>query len=608
LKNSIGIDIGSKYIKMVLLSTNKKNSIVKTFLFETPYKSKDSEEIHPEEFVKHLTDSIPRSIFRNSILSVNVPASSVMALIVDLPDMVAKNFNTAAIFQAKAKMIPVPGPDSIFECAYLEKFIEQGKIRHRVLVLKTEKVSVHNITSLFAGLGEAKIEFITPSSFSIINAFPKKSKICENDSAFIDIGHEHTNIDIAQEGKLNFHRNIKYGIKDIISQISNLLNVSEIEAENIIQMQGVFEQSENADKSMQVAWNSVFDSIIQEIRRSANFYKKQSRGRRISHFFLLGGGTKIPELVSSFTAKIGGEWCVLDPFDEMDLDLNKKESVLEPDKNSFFSGALSLAITASPVMQKKDEFNFIGQKLEKKKKLIHQKIASGIAAMAFVVFILIAIFSSLVKNKSLQGQINRSSEDDVLSVKILSSINDLKEERNILKERFSKIKHLSSHRTNPAIILYNIFELVPEDILFEKFSITVPENNKSGNKDSSALTDEPAMGKSTFKKNIEKTIPQPKNNEMGDSLESNLTSKKGGAIEIKPEYIIALDLFCFKNYQKSIELIEECEKNLKASHLFSNIVLSYPEMETFHPKFLDEEEVELTPQKLRKFKIMMSIK
>ena len=161
MKTFIGIDIGKRFTKVVQSSVQgKKIHISKFFLFETPY---EKDKIVPKDFFEKITSNIPKEVLKKAQIGISIPSPSTNLAIIELPKMSPKELKSAVILEAKRKIIPSPGPESVFEYAILKEIKKQEKnVYYEILVLKTERAYIEEVLNLFKFSNGLLPSLITP--------------------------------------------------------------------------------------------------------------------------------------------------------------------------------------------------------------------------------------------------------------------------------------------------------------------------------------------------------------------------------------------------------------------------------------------------------------
>ena len=97
--------------------------------------------------------------------------------------------------------------------------------------------------------------------------------------------------------------------------------------------------SVSQEGSVSLAERTVYDSLVEDVRRSLRFYAKQTGQSFFLKIFLSGGGAPTPGLAEFVNQKLNIECAVFDPFENVEG--KEKLSISNP---SQFTTALGLGI------------------------------------------------------------------------------------------------------------------------------------------------------------------------------------------------------------------------------------------------------------------------
>lgn len=635
MKSAIGIDIGTRFVKVVQIQHQKKSRILQAFFFPLPLVDQNTaapfNNINKQEFSRQILSRIPLASLKDADIGVNIPLSLISVLTIQLPKMNRQELATTAVVEAKRKMLPMPGPDSIFEHIMMGELLVAKTPQMEVLIVKTEKKHVHTLLDLFNSFSGRELNFISPTCHTLMYLLPKNFEENQKDTAFIDIGYDSLNITIAQRGRLYFNRNIKFGLRNMITYMAESLHISFEKAENFLREVGVPEVREDlkdkrkeeeniehpkgsglkeasspADAPMgelQISWETIFNRILHEIRRTGTHYKEQSAGRRIENFFFLGGGSQIKGLVSNLVNQIGGNCKIINPAQEMNISLDNKQSQpVNEEEWPLFAGALSIAMSL-PFVKQKQTINFLPLELKRKNIIAYRQI--GLLFFSFLIMFLLGIASAgiFLNNQFIKSSIQKVEEKALPYRNILEKSDQLQREKEKRMAEISGIKKISLEKQDMASLLDGIVRCVPQKIYLTKLSI---EEKKT---DSMAPPPPPKAALGGEK-------PPSSASQGGDSMEKgslsamnmgegDTTNKGSTAFQ---QYTVELQAVCVTDYEEVLKLAQEFKKGLEESAQFMNVVLILPKIETIVPVIDSQEEVQLTQPQTRKFSIKAEVR
>ncbi len=500
-----GVDIGSKYTKIVELEHKVKTRLVNAFLFPTPLKvSKGGDkEVDPEPFVKAISSFIPTSSLRRAKIAVNLPPMSITAFSVFLPLMSRKELAYAAINEAKQKMIPPSGPGHIFDCLFLGETMVNKIPRSEVLVIRTEKFYVQRIIEIFKGADEFPA-LISPASTILPDIVPKEAWGKDRAAVIVDIGASYLKISICSDAHMVFMRNIVFGLEDIIQDFARQLAIKPAEAEEAIKIHGVpdvpfdpkdkvaiaeeimrqkYEASLSAVSSaelqvnlleLRLLWQPYIERISQELRRSFVFYNERSEGRRIEQIFFIGGGSNIQNLRKVLSSFVGGECKEVFPFaqiaHELPVDHKFKKEI---ESSAIFASAASLAF-AIPLKKgvKDSQINFLPTELKQKSAVASRRMIALISGVCLISVFILAAVQLFFANQMVKWNI-RDAEKKLSKVKRVSE--DLKVmdiSQGKIKQLGQKVETLVKSRPEFSLPLNELVKAMPEEIVLDVCVLT----------------------------------------------------------------------------------------------------------------------------------------
>jgi type IV pilus assembly protein PilM len=509
-----GVDIGSKYTKVVVLEHGVKTRLVNGFLFPTPSQvSKGGDkQVDPEAFIKALTAFIPAASFRRAKIAVNLPPMSITALSVFLPLMSRKELSYAAINEAKQKMIPVAGPNHIFDCLFLGETRINKVPRAEVLVIRTEKLYVQRIIDIFKGVEEFPA-LISPASTILPNVVPKDAWKKDQAVVIVDIGAAYLKISISSDANMVFMRNIVFGLEDIIQDFAKQLGITAVAAEEVIKEHGIpivafdpkdkvaiaeeimrqkYEASLASPASpeaqvnlleLRLLWQPYIERIAQELRRSLVFYNERSEGRRIEQIFFTGGGSYIKNLRSIISSFGGGECKDLLPFAQIPHDLPKdnkfKDEVVS---SAIFASAASLAF-GIPLKkgQKEVQINFLPAEFKEREAKAARRLILLIIWFCFVgVFILLST-QLFLSNHMIRWNIQTIEKKLTRVQRVSEDLKSLDKSQSKIKQRSQQIEDLINGRLDYPLVLEGLAKDTPEAIVLSKCTLDDKKLDIEGN-------------------------------------------------------------------------------------------------------------------------------
>jgi len=161
----------------------------------------------------------------------------------------------------------------------------------------------------------------------------------------LDIGSISSSLVVYGKGQQFFTRDLPIGGHNFVKELSEKKEIPYIEAQDMLYKEGLASvinmnsEDNESDGAVGIAERTVYDNLVEDMRRSLRFYAKQTGQSFFLKVFLTGGGASTPGLATFVNEKLNIECDVFDPF--QNIDGKDNISALNP---SQFSTALGLSI------------------------------------------------------------------------------------------------------------------------------------------------------------------------------------------------------------------------------------------------------------------------
>ena len=587
----IGIDIGGIYTKVVEVDYAGRLSVINMLLIPTPFLSNAKETgIDKRALCDSIFKKISLAHIKESRVAINIPIFSPVVTTIILPRMNKKELSAAAITEARRKMIPQPGPNSIFETAFLGELVEANIPRYEVLVVREEKEFVIMALDFFKEF-DLYPSVVTPVCASLGSIFAKKPEYRDKEIALIDIGHSSMSISIIRGFNIIFNRNVSFGCKDIIQGLASGLGLPYQQAENILLKRGLpdvkFDPKDRvaiAEEIMRQKYETGIDGkaagdvnllelrmlmepflerVVQEIRRTFIYFKERYEARKIEKIFFLGGGALISNFVNVAGTRISPSPEIMDVSKLMGVSF--KDS-LHKDKFVLFSGAAALALSTTLKIQ--DTINFLPFEFKRKEEIaIKRSIFSAVCILVICGFLLgwinlwvmgINAKRSLKRVNFEIGRLKGYHEEEKSLAATMKSIED----------RENAVKSLIKNRKDFLPVLSSLAIREIDQMFFSYLYIGKPKQKEEN---------QPLGRRASSQKSV-----------------SRLKESNG--------YVLELKVNILGNYEKAYSVAETLVSDLRKTTYFNNIKLISPSLNTIIP-VINENKVDLTAVKWRKFTV-----
>ncbi len=317
-KEVIGIDVGSSSVKLVQLKDNKGSyQLLNASIFALPPEAivdnslMDTSSI--AETIKNLVSSLGIKV---KDVACSISGNSVIIRKIVLPAMPQEELEDQISWEAE-QYIPFDINDVNMDFQILSPDSNDPS-KMNVLLVASKKDIINDYVSVFSEAG-LHLSVVDVDSFSVQNAFEMNHDIIPDAIiALINIGASVMNINVVKDGVTLFTRDVQMGGNLYTEEIQKQLGMSGKEAES-----GKLLANETNDKPLLDVLVKVNDTIIQEVRRSLDFYNSTASDERITGIYVSGGGSKVYKLIEMISEKTGLTVEVINPFAK--LKYNEKD-------------------------------------------------------------------------------------------------------------------------------------------------------------------------------------------------------------------------------------------------------------------------------------------
>jgi len=305
----IGIDIGSSSIKLVQLKEQKGdyqllNAGIIPLLPEAIVDNTLMDSASIVEAIRNITSSLAVKV---KDVACSISGNSVIIRKISLPAMTPEELEDQITWEAE-QYIPFDINDVNMDFQILSPD-NIDPSRMNVLLVASKKDIINDYVAVFneAGLHLAVVDV---DSFAVQNTFEANHVVGADDVlALINIGASIMNINVVKDGITLFTRDVQMGGNLYTEEIQKQMGVSSDEAESAKML-----AHETRNSALLDVLGKVNDTITQEIRRSLDFYNSTANEDRITRIFASGGCSKVYNLLSTISEKLGVPVEMINPF------------------------------------------------------------------------------------------------------------------------------------------------------------------------------------------------------------------------------------------------------------------------------------------------------
>ena len=323
----VGLDIGRQYVKVVAMNKLKDGFKIIDAGFRLvpdPNQAYDPDKLDTHHWVMAIKELLrqqnlnPKKI---KLMATGISGSAASVKQITTMEMPAEELDSAMTFEAR-KHIPMDGTDAVIDYQILgsnEKEVDKIDIG---LVACTKGVLNSHINLLKeSGLKPGVID-VDP--IAVTNAFTfVKEMPSDGLAVLLDIGAMSSSLVVWGSGQQYFTRELPVGGHQFVQEIIKKNNISYTEAQDLLYKDGVSSIINKNDEinatGLSVAEKSVYDNLIEDMRRSLRFYAKQTGQSFFLKILLTGGAGSTPGLAELISSKLNIETDILNPFEGLEV-------------------------------------------------------------------------------------------------------------------------------------------------------------------------------------------------------------------------------------------------------------------------------------------------
>jgi type IV pilus assembly protein PilM len=332
--NLVGLDIGTHSVKLVeLLKAKGVWQLVSFAVSPVPHGAiVEGEIVDPEALIEVIQDLFRSAKIKSRRVCVSISGSSVIIKRVPIPALSEKEVNEQVTWEAE-QYIPFDLDEVYMDHQIVSKDVAASNCEVVLTAAKKEFVDSYVTLIKNANLKPILIDLDT---FAVSNVFEANYEIDPKESVvLVDLGAASMKLSIHHGGGPLFTRDIPMGGNYLTSEIQKKLQVSWQDAEMLkVGGQGGGMPQEVAD-----VIRLAVENLVNEVRRSIDFFIASSSDHVISYGLVTGGGTRVPGLVDGLQESIGVPFQILNPFGG----INPDPKIFPPDYISEISPIASVA-------------------------------------------------------------------------------------------------------------------------------------------------------------------------------------------------------------------------------------------------------------------------
>jgi type IV pilus assembly protein PilM len=474
----ISIDIGSKNIKIIEGSSDKKNiNIIKAVSVNTPANSMSEGNIIDYENIRNV---IKQTIAKNGIKIKNVVFSinttSLITRTIELPIVKSSDETIQMIRFELEQFLPVVLDEYKIVFRVIKNYVEDGVKKGSYLINAVPTKLIDDYRKLSDDLG-LRLQSIDLSFNALESVFSIGRTIndvkIEKDKAYyvLEFGHKSIIFNVISNGNNLFTRIINLGGSDIDVGIENMFEVNSENAEKIKHKFSTLDKSEIETEEEKFVNNIIetnLSSWINEIRRLIQYFNSRNKGIEIDNLFIYGGSSSINSIDKYFSEALELESQIINEVSGFKSSSNKlMEEFNLPEYLDAVSGLLI----------SKNDMNLLSDIIKMKQNRLKGVFTGSVLLGAVALAVILYYLNFMVEVNSLNNEIKYY--DDIINNPVYQEkyqeMQAMENKINVLKEYKSALTTLNAQLTKSDTVqtdlLNFISSTVPVDININTLSI-----------------------------------------------------------------------------------------------------------------------------------------
>lgn len=464
-RKSLGIDIGSRYIKIIEVEyTETHNKVLNAIVRKINFDSQGASQDKKKAIVEALKSIFSEVRFSSSKGVTGLPGNRIFFRKISIPDTSEANIRRVVLLEAEHQM-PL-SRESMYVDYQVRSISETNEKEAIIFGTKKDTIAEHLKIISEANL---KVNYIDIAPIALFNFFLLSELLSQEETiALVNIGAATIDIVIVRESNLDYVRTASIGGDFVTEKIAKGLDLSFEEAERLkIEYKG-----EN-DTDLFTIINSAIDHLVFEIKRTFDYYFSLPEGRPINKVILSGGFSKLANINKLFEEKLNLPVInILDCESQNILFSTLKTNYAED--LPFLPTSCGLALRAFPQIKTKVEkvlqFDFSPQEIKDWREFSAKKVPIGVAGLLLLLIVYLGSLFGSNEIERKQETIATFQSKAKLSESGYSKYTTLMEKKKLLEKQYSELAFLLGKRGYWLNIISELNKITPIDIWLTKIS------------------------------------------------------------------------------------------------------------------------------------------
>jgi type IV pilus assembly protein PilM len=318
----IGLDIGSRTIKLAEIVDKKAGRVFKSFhtINIEPGIIEEGAVKDPETVSESIRRLYKEAKLKEKNVAISIGGYSVIVKKINVQTMTEEELQETIHFEAE-QYIPFDISDVNLDFQIIGES-EHNPNQMGVLLVAAKKEMVNEYINLVRMTG-LNVHIIDVDAFALQNIFEFNYDPGDENIALIDIGASKTSLNILKDNTSVLMRDVSLGCRQINEKIASFVECSLAEAEEI-KLGGQSDIISPEDLSGIVS--SVVTDWCTEIKRALDFFYSTFPEDQITKIILSGGGANIKEFRQLLAVETASDVEIINPFKNFSIDSDRFDS------------------------------------------------------------------------------------------------------------------------------------------------------------------------------------------------------------------------------------------------------------------------------------------
>ncbi len=461
-KTILGLDIGSRYLKLVEVKKESKGFRLLSYgIEELPPEAIVGKEIMDRQVViDKLTQLREKCSPQDNRAVINIAGRGVIVKKITMPYVSDKELEEAVQWQVREN-IPFDLSDVSWDYRVLRKDEISQEIE--ILLVAAKNDVVYNLLDIVKSSGYKPV-VIDLDPMALLNLLANIDYLSQNERcAVINIGYETTGVLLIRNGTYNTNREIPIATKVYIEALMRFLDLPADKATSAL----VGKETEGHDiEDIRRIAESINEKLAEHLERLFPDFRPIGEEESLDKIYLSGGGANIIGLREFLANRYNIPVEIMDPLPHFKMDADLINDEEKPLIAPLLSTALGLAIRkiGKPAIP----INLLPLEEREIEKPPFLTVPEAIVTMAPPILVLLFILGTSMKTsshlKKTQKTLLKVKAEQEEFKKKVRELRIIEAKRNEIKKRIDLLSKLAEGRYTPIKILDELNRILPDGI------------------------------------------------------------------------------------------------------------------------------------------------